>query len=322
MKTSHPIIIAHRGASGYLPEHTLAAKALAHAMGAHFIEQDVVLSRDGTPIVLHDIHLDSTTDVARRFPGRARADGRYYAVDFNIEEILELRVHERTRLGTGQAVYPRRFPVDAALFTVPTLAQEIALLAGLDRSRNRRTGLYVELKAPNWHRREGYDLSSAVLRVLRDTGYAERPDQVFLQCFDDQTLRELRGALSTPLPLIQLIADNAWAEDSAVDYDYLRTPAGLDDVASYAAGIGPWLPHIYLGKTPSGSARLSSLVSDAHARGLLVHPYTFRADELPAGVESFAELLAILIQQAGIDGLFTDFPDLAVDYLQQVTGGA
>jgi glycerophosphoryl diester phosphodiesterase len=324
MTTPQPIVIAHRGASGYLPEHTLAAKAVAHAMGAHFIEQDVVLSRDGTPIVLHDIHLDSTTDVAQRFPGRARDDGRYYAIDFDIEEILELRVHERTHLGTGQgrAVYPRRFPVGAALFTVPTLAQEIALLAGLDRSRNRRTGLYVELKAPNWHRREGLDLSSAVLRVLRDTGYAERPDQVFLQCFDDQTLRELRGAQSTPLPLIQLIADRAWGEDSAVDYDYLRTPAGLDYVATYAQGIGPWLPHIYLGKEPSGSARLSSLVRDAQARGLLVHPYTLRSDELPAGVDSFSELLGIFIRQAGVDGLFTDFPDLAVDYLRQAAGDA
>jgi glycerophosphoryl diester phosphodiesterase len=324
MTKPHPIVIAHRGASGYLPEHTLAAKAVAHAMGAHFIEQDVVLCRDGTPIVLHDIHLDSTTDVAQRFPGRARDDGRYYAIDFDIEEIRELRVHERTHLGTGQgrAVYPRRFPVETALFAVPTLAQEIALLAGLDRSRDRRTGLYVELKAPNWHRREGLDLSSAVLRVLRDTGYAERPDQVFLQCFDDQTLRELRGAFRTPLPLIQLIADKAWGEDSAVDYDNLRTPAGLDYVATYAQGIGPWLPHIYLGKERSGSARLSSLVGDAQARGLLVHPYTLRSDELPAGIDNFSELLDIFIRQAGIDGLFTDFPDLAVDYLRRVARDA
>ena len=96
MRTPSPIVIAHRGASGYLPEHTLAAKALAHGMGANFIEQDVVLSKDGTAIVLHDIHLDSTTDVAQRFPGRARADGRFYAIDFDIQEIRQLRVHERT----------------------------------------------------------------------------------------------------------------------------------------------------------------------------------------------------------------------------------
>lgn len=324
MTTHRPIVIAHRGASGYLPEHTLAAKAVAHAMGAQFIEQDVVLSRDGTPVVLHDIHLDSTTDVAQRYPHRARDDGRFYAIDFDIGEIRQLRVHERTDLGArqGESVYPQRFPIQAALFGVPTLAEEIELLAGLDRSRDRRTGLYVELKHPNWHRREGQDLSAAVLKVLQDTGYANRPEQVYLQCFDDQTLRELRDTLSTPLPLIQLIGENGWGEDSAVDYDYLRTPAGLDYVASYAQGIGPWLSHIYLGRTASGSAQLSELVREAHARGLAVHPYTFRRDELPAGIASFAELLAIFIQQAGVDGLFTDFPDLVVDYLRQVADNA
>jgi glycerophosphoryl diester phosphodiesterase len=321
MTTPHPIVIAHRGASGYLPEHTLAAKAMAHAMGAHFIEQDVVLSRDGTAIVLHDIHLDSTTDVAQRFPGRARDDGRFYAIDFDIGEIRQLRVHERTHLGARrqEAVHGQRFPVELALFTVPTLAEEIDLLAGLDRSRNRRTGLYVELKYPNWHRREGLDLASAVLRVLREKGYADRPDQVFLQCFDDRTLRDLRAAPGTPLPLIQLIAEKDWGEDSAVDFDFLRTPAGLDYVASYAQGIGPWLPHIYLGKSAAGSARISSLVRDAQARGLLVHPFTFRSDELPAGISSFDELLTVFIRQAGIDGLFTDFPDIAVDYLRRAT---
>lgn len=293
-------------------------------MGAHFIEQDVVLSRDGTPVVLHDIHLDSTTDVARRFPGRARADGRFYAIDFDVGEIRQLRVHERTQLGarSGEAVFPQRFPVESGLFSVPTLAEEIELLAGLDRSRGCRTGLYIELKFPHWHRREGLDLASAVLTVLRDTGYAHRPDQVFLQCFDDQTLRDLRESLETPLPLIQLIGENDWGEDSDVDYDYLRTPAGLDDVAGYARGIGPYLPHVYLGRTATGGARLSTLVSDAQARGLLVHPYTFRRDELPAGIGSFAELMDIFVRQAGVDGLFTDFPDLAIEYLRPLSNEA
>jgi glycerophosphoryl diester phosphodiesterase len=317
MRTSNPIVIAHRGASGYLPEHTLAAKALAHGMGANFIEQDVVLSKDGAAIVLHDIHLDSTTDVAQRFPGRARADGRFYAIDFDLQEIRQLRVHERTHLNTGEAVFPERFPAQPALFQVPTLAEEIELLAGLDRSRGYATGLYIELKSPNWHRSEGQDLSSAILKVLDETGYWNRPDQVFLQCFDDQTLRQLREQLKVPLPMIQLIGENSWGEDSAVDYDYLRTPAGLSYVASYAQGIGPFLPHIYLGKSATGTARLSDLVPLAQARGLQVHPYTLRRDELPAGIASFTELLDIIVEQAGIDGLFTDFPDLVVDYLRR-----
>lgn len=318
---NQPIVIAHRGASGYLPEHTLAAKAMAHTMGAHFLEQDVVLSRDGVALVLHDIHLDSTTDVAQQFPGRARADGRFYAIDFDLQEIRQLHVHERTYVAgehRGRAVYPERFPAQDALFGVPTLLDEITLLAGLDRSRGCRTGLYIELKSPNWHREQGLDLSSAILAVLAQTGYADRPDQVFLQCFDDQTLCDLRHTLKTPLPMIQLIGDRSWGEDSAVDYNYLRTPAGLEYVASYAQGIGPFIPHIYLGKTAAGSARLSTLVEDAHARGLLVHPYTFRRDDLPAEIVSFTELLEIFIRQAGVDGLFTDFPDLVVNYLKQL----
>jgi glycerophosphoryl diester phosphodiesterase len=325
MSTSHPLVIAHRGASGYLPEHTLASKALAHAMGANFIEQDVVLTRDGTAIVLHDIYLDSTTDVAQKFPDRARADGRFYAIDFDLPEIRQLQVHERYHIDQGRigdAVFPKRFPTQSALFHVPTLAEEIEMLAGLDRSRGCRTGLYIELKAPNWHRSEGLDLPSAVLKVLEQTGYWNRPDQVFLQCFDDHTLRQIRPELETPLPMIQLIGENSWGEDSEVDYNYLRTPAGLSYVASYAQGIGPFLPHVFLGKTESGVPRLSELVELAQARGLQVHPYTFRRDELPAGIESFTELLDIFVRQAGVDALFTDFPDLVVDYLRLLETGS
>ncbi|HDY82045.1 MAG: glycerophosphodiester phosphodiesterase [Gammaproteobacteria bacterium] len=326
MMPTRPIVIAHRGASGYLPEHTLAAKALAHAMGAGFLEQDVVLSRDGIPVVLHDIHLDSTTNVAQRFATRARADGHFYAIDFSLEEIRQLQVHERSCLdasGGEVAVFPGRFPLpdrftsDAGLFRIPTLAEEIDLIAGLDRSRNCSTGLYVELKSPNWHKAQGQNLAGAVLEVLEDKGYADRPGQVFLQCFDDKTLRHLRHDLKTALPLIQLISENDRGEDSEVDYDYLQTPRGLAYITSYADGIGPWLAHIFKGRNEDGTACLSQLVAQAQAQGLLVHPYTFRRDELPEGITSFSELLDIFILQAGIDGLFTDFPDIVSDYLQQ-----
>ena len=195
------------------------------------------------------------------------------------------------------------------------------MLAGLDHSRGCRTGLYVELKAPHWHRKQGLDLPAAVLEVLEQSGYSDRPEQVYLQCFDDQTLQQLHRELKTPLPMIQLIGENSWGEDSAVDYDYLRTPTGLDYIASYAQGIGPFLAHIYLGKTASGRAQLSPLVELAQARGLQVHPYTFRRDELPADIGSFEELLDIFLGQAGVDGLFTDFPDLVVEYLNRAEAG-
>ncbi|MDP5063444.1 MAG: glycerophosphodiester phosphodiesterase [Haliea sp.] len=312
-----PIVIAHRGASGYLPEHTLPAKAMAHAMGADFIEQDVVLTKDGIPIVLHDIYLESTTDVAQRFPTRARADGRFYAIDFSLAEVRSLRAHER--LGSdGKAVYPNRFPADSGDFRVPTLAEEIDLISGLNRSRKRSTGLYVEFKAPLLHRSEGHDIAVAVLQVLHAKGYDQRPEQVFLQCFDDVTLRYLRHDLNTVFPLIQLIADPSWGEDSAVDYTFLQTAAGLDEVARYADGIGPWLQQIYLGRDAQGQAELTELVSLAQARGLQVHPYTFRADDLPAGIDSFTSLLALFFDEIGVDGVFTDFPDLAHDYLQDL----
>ena len=312
------LVIAHRGASGYLPEHTLAAKAMAQAMGADFLEQDVVLTRDGVPIVLHDIHLEPTTDVEQRFPARRHADGHYYAGDFSLEEIRQLRVHERSERGPQgreTAVFPNRFPLGAGVFTVPTLAEEIDLIDGLDRSRGTRTGLYIELKAPNWHRRRGQDIARAVLQVLEARNYHQRADQVFLQCFDDATLRDLRDRLGTGLPLIQLIADDSWGEDGEVDYAALQTPEGLDRVASYADGIGPWLMQIYRGRDAAGEPVLSDLVALAQARGLQVHPYTFRADQLPEGIASFEELLDIFVGRLGVDGLFTDFPDLARAYL-------
>ena len=305
-----------------MPEHTLPAKAAAHAMGADFIEQDVVLSRDGVPLVLHDIYLDSTTDVAQRYPQRARKDGRYYALDFDLAEIQQLHANERVEWdaqGNATAAFPLRFPGRAELFRVPTLAQEIDLISGMDHSSGRSTGLYVEFKAPNWHQAQGYDLVSAVMAVLREKQYHDRPRQVFLQCFDDKTLKYLRHELNTPLPLIQLIAENSWGEDSAVDYDYLQTAAGLKDIASYADGIGPWIMQIYQGRDASGKAQLSNLVSLAQQQGLLVHPYTFRCDELPAGIDDFNDLLEIFVQQAGVDGLFTDFPDRVSHYLRQNT---
>jgi len=314
-----PIVIAHRGASGYLPEHTLETKALAHAMGADYIEQDVVLTRDGVPIVLHDIYLDATTDVAVRFPERAREDGRYYALDFDLREIRQLRVHERSQSdasGIERAVYPGRFPLHTGTFRLPALREEIELIAGLDRSRSRTTGLYVELKAPNWHAAQGYDLAQAVLSVLEETGYAKTPERVFLQCFDDATLRRLHTEFKTGLPLIQLIAENEWGEDSRADYDAMRTPEGLAHIARYASGIGPWVPQV-LAPDASGELKPTGLIELAHREGLLVHPYTLRKDELPEGADSLEDLHQVLFLEARADGAFSDFPDLTRGFLDR-----
>src|SRR5947207_6618226 len=134
MAESPKIIIAHRGASGYLPEHTLAAVAVAHTMGADYLEQDVVLSKDSVPVVLHDIHLDTVTDVARRFPGRKRRDGRFYAIDFTLAELKQLRVTERFNHQTGEPVFKERFPQCQASFEIPTLEEELQLIQGLNQT--------------------------------------------------------------------------------------------------------------------------------------------------------------------------------------------
>lgn len=318
-----PVVIAHRGASGYLPEHTLEAKTLAHAMGADYIEQDVVLTRDGVPIVLHDIHLDSTTDVEQCFPDRAREDGRYYALDFSLAEIKQLKAHERTRLeteGCQVAVYPGRFPLGQGHFSVPTLTEEIELITGLDQSRGQQTGLYIELKAPLWHAAQGHDLAAAILAVLQTTGYANKADQVYLQCFEPRTLKRLQVEFATTLPLIQLIAENDWGEDGGTDYEAMLTDVGLDDVATYAAGIGPWIPHL-IARGDNGVWRSTGLAARARARGLLLHPYTLRADQLLPGL-TLDELHRALFDDEGVDGAFTDFPDLTRKFLDSRTAQA
>ncbi|CAN0604775.1 unnamed protein product, partial [Ectocarpus sp. 12 AP-2014] len=119
----------------------------------------------------------------------------------------------------------------------------------------------------------------------------------------------LKNELGTRLPLIQLIGENAWQEDGAVDYDAMRTPAGLEDVSTYADGIGPWLMQLYQGRDEAGNPRLTDLAQRARALGLAVHPYTARADQLPPGIASFDDLHEILFVDLGVDGIFTDFPD-------------
>src|SRR5262249_9286805 len=151
--------------------HTLEAKALAHGLGADFIEQDLVLSKDDVPVVLHDVHIDTVTDVATRFPDRKRADGRFYALDFSLAELKQLRVTERFNVRTGQPVFPQRFPAGKARFEIATLEDELQLLQGLNRSTGRVAGIYPELKAPKWHRDQGHDISRIVLPILARYGY-------------------------------------------------------------------------------------------------------------------------------------------------------
>lgn len=306
-----PLLIAHRGASGYVPEHTLLAVATAHVMGADYIEQDVVLSADRVPVILHDIHLDTTTDVATRFPDRARADGRWYAIDFTLQELKTLAVSER-RSGADAPAYPDRFPLVALPLRIPTLAEEVVLIDGLNKSRGRTAGLYIEFKGPAFHRQQGMDIATAVLEVLDTHGLNDGDAKVFLQCFDPETLRELHDSQRTPLPLIQLIAENSWGEVPGVDFDAMRRDEGLSEVAQYADGIGPWIPHLFL----QDGEQLSPLVAAAHDVGLAVHPYTLRRDD-PGAATDFTTLQRRVLIDANVDGVFSDFPDLTRQFIDQ-----
>jgi len=305
-------VIAHRGASGYLPEHTLEAAAMAHSMGVDYIEQDVVLTRDDALIVMHDLYLDAVTDVAQRFPGRQRADGRHYAIDFTLEEIRSLRVHERLE-SNGRPSFPDRFPATSGIFRVPTLAEEIELIRGLNRSTGRDVGLYIEPKSPAWHREQGKDLVAALLDLLARFGLANAKDKVLLQSFDPDALRYARTELHSELRMVQLIGENSWRESTA-DSNFLRSPAGLVEIARYAQGIGPWIPHV-VDISGNESTDISDLVVQAQALGLFVHAYTLRADELPSAVDSMAEAVRILVEDAGLDGVFTDHPDQVIRQL-------
>ncbi len=308
-----PVVIAHRGASGYLPEHTLEAKALAFGMGADYLEQDVVLSRDHVPIVLHDIHLDTVTNVAEVWPDRARDDGRYYAIDFTLAEIQLLAVTERIDVNTGKAVYPGRFPVGSAHFRIPSLEEELQFVQGLNRSTGKNVGIYTEVKKPAWHREQNADISRIVVDLLHRYGYRDKQDNGYLQCFDAAESERMRNELGTKLKIVQLIGKNNGGTPST-DFDQLRTPSGLQSIAEYADGIGPDMSLVVSGVDGKGAAQISSLVADAHKNGLVVHPYTFRADGLPEYADSYERLLEIFLVEAGCDGLFTDFPDATVRF--------
>jgi len=309
------LVIAHRGASGYLPEHTLAAKAMAYAQGAHFIEQDLVMTQDDQVVVLHDHHLDTVTNVRDVFPGRARADGRYYVIDFTLEELRKLAVIERFKQSDGvkTAIFEQRFPLEKSSFRISTFAEEIELIQGLNQSTGRSVGIYPEIKSPVFHRGEGKDISAAVLKVLKTYGYDEQQESVFLQCFDATELQRIRGELlpvmNMTVPLVQLLGTEP-------EFRAALTPAGMKTVASYADGIGPSMQLIVAPGSVAGKLQITNLVELAHDQGLVVHPYTFRRDLLPVYADDYADLLKIFLKDIGVDGVFTDFPDLTVEYLE------
>jgi glycerophosphoryl diester phosphodiesterase len=302
-----PVVIAHRGASGHRPEHTIAAYTLAVRMGADYIEPDLVSTKDGVLVCRHENEIGGTTDVATRFPDRRRTqviDGDtvsgWFTEDFTLAELRTLRAKER--------LASRSHAHDFAE-GVPTFDEVLALAARLGRERGRAVGVYPETKHPTHFARIGLALEPALVRSLRAAGLDRRDAPVFVQSFERTNLVALRRM--TAVRLIQLMAGPGGPPGDTLRYADMRTPAGLTALRAYADGIGAE-KSLVLPSTDGGAP--STLVADAHAAGLLVHAWTLRSDApflaRRWGGDAAAEARAFAA--AGVDGVFADFPDDAL----------
>lgn len=313
---SAPIVIAHRGASGLRPEHTLASYELAIEQGADFIEPDLVPTSDGALVARHENDISDTTDVAdhKQFAGRKTTktiDGKkltgWFAEDFTLAELKTLRAKERLPL-----LRPANTAFDGK-FEIPTLAEIIVLAKRESAARGRTIGIYPETKHPTYFAEIGLCSDEPLVDELHAAGWRSASAPVFIQSFEVENLRKLHAL--TSLRLIQLLdADGAPADGARTSYADMLTPDGLKAIARYAWGIGP-------NKSMIGDD--GALVSDAHAAGLRVHPWTFRAENyfLPWGFKKGLNPrghghLAAEIDRAlalGVDGFFTDFPAIGVE---------
>jgi len=324
-----PLVIGHRGASGYRPEHTLAAYELAARQGADYIEPDLVITSDGVLVARHEPEIGGTTDVADRPEFAARkttklldgvATTGWFAEDFTLAELKTLRAKERIPL-----LRPANTAYDG-LYPVPTFQEVITLAERLSRKLGRRIGIYPETKHPTYFREQGLALEPRLVRTLVRNDLNRRRARVFVQSFETTNLERLHRRLR--VPLVQLLgARTARPYDLVVagdprTYADLATPTGLAGIAEYADGVGPAKEYIVPRDADGRSLAPTSFVDDAHAAGLLVHPYTFRAENsfLPLELRSsadpaaYGDFAAELRQffALGVDGLFTDQPDLAV----------
>ena len=297
--SSGPLVIAHRGASGYRPEHTLESYRLAVEMGADFIEPDLVSTKDGVLIARHENEIGSTTDVANRFPDRKRTktiDGQsltgWFTEDFTLAEIKTLRARER--LAFRSHAYDGQF-------AIPTFDEVLDLAQRMGDARKRPVGVYPETKHPTYFRGISLPLEERLLEALQRHGWNDRAAPVFIQSFEQGNLRELRK--KTTVRLIQLVNTPAMIEGE-----------GLKAIAAYADGIGPEKRLVIPVNADGSLAPPTDLVARAHAVNLLVHVWTVRPEKdfLPAGYHGNVAAEFEALRRLGVDGVFTDFPDLGV----------
>ena len=312
------IVIAHRGASGERPEHTLLSYKLAIEQGADFIEPDLVPTKDGVLVARHENNIADTTDIASHpeFADRRTTktiDGEkltgWFTEDFTLAELKTLRAKERLpQVRPGNT----RFDGQAE---IPTFDEVIALAQKASKETGRTIGVYPETKHPTYFASIGLPTDQRLVDRLKAAGWDRADAPVFIQSFEVDNLKRLKGM--TQVRLIQLMAsDGGPADHAAPSYAAMSTPEGLKAVARYAYGIGPERSQIL----PAAGAA-TSLVADAHAAGLKVHPWTFRAENFflsprfragtPLEHGRIAEEIAFFLR-LGVDGFFTDFPYIGV----------
>lgn len=309
---SDPIVIAHRGASGERPEHTLAAYELAIAEGADFIEPDLVPTKDDVLVARHENEISGTTDVADHPEFAARRttrtiDGQkvsgWFVEDFTLAELKTLRAKERLPI-----LRPDNRQYDGR-FEIPTLAEIIAL------AKRHHVGIYPETKHPTYFASIGHPTDELLVRQLQAAGWNTPDAPVFIQSFEVNNLKRIHKM--TGIRLIQLVdKEGGPADGAASSYAEMLTPEGMREIATYAFGIGPNKAMLWDGKVPTG------LIRAAHAAGLRVHPWTYRAENyfLPSGYRDGlnprghgdldGEISDALYR--GLDGFFTDFPAIGV----------
>jgi len=328
-----PIVIGHRGASGYRPEHTLASYRLAIEMGADYIEPDLVSTKDHVLVARHENEISGTTDVADHpeFADRKTTktiDGvavtGWFTEDFTLAELKTLRAKERL-----PDIRPANTAFDG-LYQIPTFQQVINL------AKRRRVGIYPETKHPTYFRSIGLPLEEPLLGTLRANGYRGPNAPVFIQSFEVGNLKAL--SRKTRLPLVQLLDATGRPYDFVVSgdprtYADLATPAGLAEIATYADGVGPNKNLIVPRDAQNRLTSPTTLVRDAHQAGLLVHPWTFRRENTflpedfrqgnpasPVYLQATGDFPAELrlFYKLGVDGLFSDNPDVAVAVRHEV----
>ncbi len=322
-----PLVIAHRGASAYRPEHTLSAYRLAIGMGADYIEPDLVSTKDGQLVARHENEISGTTDVAQHPEFAARETTKviddvtytgWFVEDFTLAELRTLRAVERLPL-----LRPSNTAFNG-LFQIPTL-QEV-----IDLARSEGVGIYPETKHPTYHDSIDLSLEEPLVAALKANGLDKRNAPVFVQSFEVANLQELDRKLR--VPLVQLTSARGRPydftdRDDPRTYADITSPDGLREVARYADGLGPEKSQIVPRDAQNRLTAPTTLVDDAHRAGLVVHPYTFRPENEflpedfregdPASLEyrrargdQPAELA--LFYRLGVDGVFADNPDTAV----------